>query len=165
LSSARKVLCKSIFDKELSDKEKDDKMSTSIQSEERRFQKKMSTDQLRVLGAGLSFLLILLSGFWLSRSGKPYSTIVFNIHKLVAVAAVVLLGITVYRIHRAGALSAIELLAVIVTGLFFLGTMVTGGLLSIPIDKAIPAIVHKLHQVTPYLTVLSTVATLWFLRG
>jgi hypothetical protein len=125
----------------------------------------MSTNQLRVLGTGLFFLLILFSGYWLSRSGKPYSTIVFNIHKLVAVAAVVLLGITVYRIHRAGALSAIELLAAIVTGLFFLGTMVTGGLLSIPIDKAMPAIVRKLHQVTPYLTVLSTAVTLYFLRG
>ena len=125
----------------------------------------MSTNQLRVLGTGLFFLLILFSGYWLSRSGKPYSTIVFNIHKLVAVAAVVLLGITVYRIHRAGALSAIELLAAIVTGLFFLGTMVTGGLLSIPIDKAMPAIVRKLHQVMPYLTVLSTAVTLYFLRG
>jgi hypothetical protein len=121
--------------------------------------------QWRFIAAGLFFLLILLSGYWLSRSGKPYSTIVFNIHKLVAVAAVVLLGIAVYRIHRAETLSAIEWLAAIVTGLFFLGTMVTGGLLSIPIDKAMPAIVHKLHQVTPYLTVLSTALALYFLRG
>ena len=32
--------------------------------------------------------MILLSGYWLSRSGKPYSTIVFTIHKLVSLAAV-----------------------------------------------------------------------------
>jgi hypothetical protein len=100
----------------------------------------MNTNQLRFAVAGLSFLLILLSGFWLSRSGKPYGTIVFSIHKLVAVATVVLLGVTIYRINRVGTLSAIELLAPIVTGLFFLGTMVTGGLLSIPIDKPMPAI-------------------------
>lgn len=125
----------------------------------------MNTNYYRFVGAGLFFLLILLSGYWLSRTGKPYGTIVFTIHKLVAVAAVVLLGVTVYRIHRAGALSAIELLAAITTGVFFLGTMVTGGLLSIPIDKAMPAIVHKLHQVTPYLTVLSTAVALYFLRG
>jgi hypothetical protein len=30
----------------------------------------MNTNQLRFAVAGLSFLLILLSGFWLSRSGK-----------------------------------------------------------------------------------------------
>lgn len=123
--------------------------------------KTMSTTQF--VGAGVFFLLILLSGYWLSRSGKPYSMIVFTIHKLISLAAVVLLGITVYRVNRGGALSATGLLAAIVAGLFFLGTMVTGSLLSIPIDKPMPAIVHKLHQVTPYLTVLSTAATLYLL--
>jgi hypothetical protein len=125
----------------------------------------MSTNQLRFVGAGLFFLLILLSGYWLSRSGKPYGTLVFTIHKLVAVAAVVLLGVTVRRMHQAVALGTIDLLATIVTGLFFLGTIVTGSLLSIPLDKAMPAIVHTLHRVTPYLTVLSTAATLYLLRG
>ena len=123
----------------------------------------MSANQLRVVGAGLSFLLILLSGFWLSRSGKPYSGIILTIHKLISLAAVVLLGITIRRISQAGALSTTELLAAIVTGLFFLGTMVTGGLLSI--GKAMPAIVLRLHQITPYLTVLSTAATMYLLRG
>lgn len=125
----------------------------------------MNANQYRFVVAGAFFLLILLSGYWLSRSGKPYSTIVFTVHKLVALAAIVVLGVTVYRINRAGALSALELLAAIMTGLFFLGTMVTGGMLSVPTDKAMPAIVHKLHQVTPYLTVLSTAVTLYLLRG
>ena len=125
----------------------------------------MNANQYRFVVAGAFFLLILLSGYWLSRSGKPYSTIVFTVHKLVALAAIGVLGVTVYRINRAGALSALELLAAIMTGLFFLGTMVTGGMLSVPTDKAMPAIVHKLHQVTPYLTVLSTAVTLYLLRG
>jgi hypothetical protein len=125
----------------------------------------MNTNQMKVVSMGAGFLVIILSGYWLSRSGKPYSTIVFTVHKLVALAAIVLLGVTVHRINQAGALSAVEVLAVIVTGLFFLGTMGTGGALSIPSDKAMPAIVHKLHQVTPYLTVLSTAVTLYLLRG
>ena len=125
----------------------------------------MDTNQMKVVSMGAGFLVIILSGYWLSRSGKPYSTLVFTVHKLIALAAIVLLGITVYRINQAGALSAVEVLAAIVTGLFFLGTMGTGGALSIPSDKAMPAIVHKLHQVTPYLTVLSTAVTLYLLRG
>lgn len=125
----------------------------------------MNTNQMKVISMGAGFLVIILSGYWLSRTGKPYSTIVFTIHKLVALAAIVFLGVTVYRINRAGALSAVEVLAAIVTGLFFLGTIATGGALSIPSDKAMPAIVHKLHQVTPYLTVLSTAVTLYLLRG
>jgi hypothetical protein len=123
--------------------------------------KTISTTQF--VGAGVFFLLILLSGYWLSRSGKPYSTIVFTIHKLISLAAVVLFGIIVYRVNRGGTLSTTGLLAAIVAGMFFLGTMVTGGLLSIPIDNPMPAIVHKLHQVTPYLTVLSTAVTLYLL--
>jgi len=125
----------------------------------------MNTNPMKVVSMGAGFLFIILSGYWLSRSGKPYSTIVFTVHKLVALAAIVLLGVTIYRINQAGALSAVEVLAAIVTGLFFLGTMGTGGALSIPSDKAMPAIVHKLHQVTPYLTVLSTAVTLYLLRG
>lgn len=125
----------------------------------------MNTNQAKVVSMGAGFLVIILSGYWLSRSGKPYSTIVFTVHKLVALAAIVVLGVTVYRINRAGALSAVEVLATIVTGLFFLGTIATGGALSIPSDKAMPVIVHKLHQVTPYLTVLSTAVTLYLLRG
>jgi hypothetical protein len=48
----------------------------------------MSTNQLRVVSAGLFFLFIFLSGFWLSRTGKPYSGIILTIHKLIGLAAV-----------------------------------------------------------------------------
>jgi hypothetical protein len=121
----------------------------------------MSTNQLRFAGAGLFFLFIFLSGYWLSRSGKPYSAIILAVHKLISLAAVVLLGVTIRRINQAGTLSTVGLLAAIVTGLFFLGTIITGGLLSI--DKTMPAVIRRLHQVTPYLTVLSTAATLYLL--
>ena len=125
----------------------------------------MSANQYRFVGAGVFFLLILFSGYWLSRSGKPYNTIVFTIHKLIALAAVVLLGLAIRRVHQVGPLSTIEWSAAIVTGLFFVGTIATGGVLSVPTDKPVPAIVHKLHQVTPYLTICATVATLYLLRG
>ena len=123
----------------------------------------MSTIQSRVIGAGLFFLFILLSGFWLSHSGKPLNGLILTIHKLISVAAIVWLGVTVHRINQGAALGGMEWLAVIVSGLFFLGTIATGGLLSI--EKTMPAVVLKLHQVTPYLTTLSTVATMYFLSG
>jgi hypothetical protein len=107
------------------------------------------------------YLFIFLSGFWLSHSGRPYSVIILTIHKLIALAAVVWLGITVYQVNQAAKLSALESLAVVVTGLFFLGTIVSGGLLST--DKTMPGVILRLHQITPYLTVLSTTATLYLL--
>ena len=121
----------------------------------------MSTTQLRVVGAGLFFLLIFLSGFWLSRSGKPYSAIIFNIHKLIGLAAGVFLVMTVYQIHQVAPLGLVKIVAIVVTVLFFAGTVTAGGLLSI--DKPMSASVVILHKITPYLTVLSTAATLYLL--
>lgn len=125
----------------------------------------MLTNLHRFLITGLFFLMILLSGYWLSRTGKPYNGLIFNIHKLIAVAAIVLLAIALRRMHQVETLSTIELLTAVMAGLFFLGTIATGGLLSIPSEKTLPEIVHKLHQVTPYLTLFSTAATMYLLKG
>jgi len=121
----------------------------------------MSTSQLWILGAVCFYLLVFVSGFWLSRSGKPYNQVILTLHKLVALAGAILLVIVLYRASRVATLSAAELAAGVVTGLFILGLFVTGALLSI--DKPMPAIVSRLHHITPYLAVLSTVVALYLL--
>jgi hypothetical protein len=119
----------------------------------------MSTMQSKVVGAGLFFLFVFLSGFWLSNSGKPLNSLILTIHKLIAVGAAIFLSVTVYRANQVAPLSATELAAIAITGVLFLGTIATGGLLSI--GKEMPEAVLRLHQITPYLTVLSTVWLLW----
>lgn len=121
----------------------------------------MDTTELRVAGVGLSFLVILLSGIWLNRSGKPYSAALLNVHKLVGLALGVLLIVMVTQAHRASPLGAAEIAAIAVTVLMFVGTVVAGGLLSI--DKEMPVYVLRLHQVVPALAVLSTAGTLYLL--
>jgi hypothetical protein len=124
----------------------------------------MSTTQARLVGTGLLFVLIFLSGLWVSRSGKPYNTLPFTIHKLAGLAAGVLLAVIVYQAHQAAPLGAAQITAIAVTVLFFAGTVVAGALLSV--DKPMPAVVLKLHQIIPVLTVLSTAGTLYLLlRG
>ena len=123
----------------------------------------MSPTQLRVVVIGLLYLFIFLSGVWLTRSGKPYSTVVLTIHKLISLAAIVFLGVVIYRTNQVSALSAGELAAGVITGLLFVGTIATGGLLSA--DKPMPAIVLWLHRTTPFLTVLSTAVTLYLTLG
>jgi hypothetical protein len=121
----------------------------------------MSTTQIRVVGAAVLFLLIFLSGFVLSRGGKPYSVLLFNLHKLIALGAVVYLGLTVSRIHQAAPLGPGQLAAVVVTGLCFVATIVTGGLVSI--DKPMPAALSSIHHLLPYATLLSTAGALYLL--
>ena len=124
----------------------------------------MSVNQLRILGAGLFYLFIFLSGIWLTRSGRPYNTIVLTIHKLVSVAAVVFLVVVLHRMNKTAPLGVGELASAAITGLFFLGTIATGGLLSA--DKPMPGIILWLHRITPFLTVLSTAVTLYLvMRG
>jgi hypothetical protein len=118
---------------------------------------------ISIVGAGLVFVVIFVSGYWLSRSGKPYNVIVLTVHKLISLAAVVFLVIVMIQSNREAALSAIELVASVVTGLFFLALMATGGLLSS--DKEMPAVVLRLHQIAPYLTVLSAAVTLYLLQS
>jgi len=122
----------------------------------------MGIDQTRIIGTGLLYLFIFISGFWLSKSGKPYSVILLTIHKLISLAAVVFLAITIHRINQVARLSAAELIAGVVTGLFFLDAIVSGGLLST--DKPMPVVVLRMHQITPLLTVLSTAVTLYLLQ-
>ena len=110
---------------------------------------------------GFCFLLVFASGFWLTRGGKPYGMLLLNVHKLIALGAVIFLGVTVHRVSQAAPLQPLQILVVVITGLLFIGTFVTGGLLSV--DKEFPAIVRSLHHLTPYLTVLSSAAALYLL--
>jgi hypothetical protein len=121
----------------------------------------MDAIQVRVVTAALFFIVIFLSGMRLSRAGKPYGVLLFNAHKLIAVAAAVYLAIAVIRISRTAALDAPEILASAVTGLCFLGSIVTGGLVSI--EKPMPAAILTVHRLTPIVTVLAAAALLYLL--
>lgn len=124
----------------------------------------MSTTQVRVAGAGLLLVGILLSGLWVTRLGKPYSTLPFTVHKLAGLAVGVLLAVIVYQSYKVAPLGAAEITAVVVTVLCFIGTVVAGGYLSVAEEA--PAVVLRLHQIIPVLTVLSTAGLLYLLlRG
>ena len=121
----------------------------------------VSITQLRVAGAVLFFLFIFLSGIWLSNSGKPFNGAILTVHKLISLAAVVFLIVTIYQINKTSRLSAIELIAAVVTGALFLGTIISGGLLST--GKTMPTAILRMHQIPPFLTALSTAVTLYLL--
>ena len=111
--------------------------------------------------AGTFFVFILLSGFWVSHSGKPINTFILTVHKLISLAAVVYLAITVYRIHQVTPLNLVVTIASAVTLLLFLTLIATGGLLSAA--KSTPGIILNIHQIMPYLVILSTTATLYLI--
>jgi hypothetical protein len=123
----------------------------------------MAISQSTVVGAGLFFVFIFVSGSCLSRHGRPFNSVVLTIHKLIALAAGIFVVVTAYRTHQVAALSATMLVPTLVTGPLFLGTGIAGGLLST--NRPAPAAIRRTHRITPFLTVLSTAVTLCLLRS
>lgn len=124
----------------------------------------MDTTQIRVFGAALFCIFIFLTGFWLRRLGKPpYPAILLNVHKLIGLAAGVLLVVTASQIHQTAPLASLEIAAVGVAVLFFVCTIITGGLVSL--TRPIPAAIQLVHKLFPYLTTLSSAAALYLLLG
>jgi hypothetical protein len=120
----------------------------------------MSTVTVAVV-VGLFFLLIALSGIWLSRKGRPLHAGISTVHKLISLVAGIYLLATVIRRNRQVPLSAAEWIAVVVTGVCFLAMAASGAVLSS--DRPVPAALLRAHQVVPVLTALSSALTLYLL--
>ena len=48
------------------------------------------------------FILTLVFGFWVSRLGKPYNGVLFNVHKLIALGALVVTAIQMVNLAFSG---------------------------------------------------------------
>jgi len=111
----------------------------------------------KIIVTGVLFVFVFLFGFWLSRSGRPINTLILTIHKLIALGTLILIGVTVYQVNQIAPLSTAVIAATVFTGVLFVITIITGGLLSL--DKPISAM-SIVHKVGPFLTVASTIVTL-----
>jgi len=133
----------------------------------------METHVSRIVFIGLLFLVVLLSGVWLSRnlrlndprpSGKPLTGADSAVHKLIALATGIIAGVTIRSLHRGIEFSSIEFTAVIVAGLLFVLMVVSGSLLSL--GKARNKGIVALHNVGSVLTLVATAGAIYLLmRG
>jgi hypothetical protein len=126
--------------------------------------------QTKLLITGLCFIFIFLFGFWLSRVGKPYNSLIFNFHKLIGLAMGAFLILTIYRAHKTISLNPTEILVIGITVMIFIILVAAGGLLSIEAavdpaitDQPVQTVVSVIHKVFPYLAVLATAGTLYML--
>lgn len=120
----------------------------------------MSTDS-RILVIVILFVAKLILGIWLTLAGKPYNGLLLTVHKLIALATVIFIGVTVYSLRTGVRLNTVELIAVITTGVLFFAAIISGGLSTT--DKlAYPAIV-LIHRITTFLSIVATAATLYLL--
>lgn len=82
---------------------------------------------------GLLLLLTLLSGLWLYLAGKPLNTAIFNLHKLIALGAVIVTGVGVNRLRTTVEFQGWLVVLVILLGVCVVSLFVSGALMSIGI--------------------------------
>lgn len=120
----------------------------------------MSILQKLIVAGGL-FSLTIFTGVIVTKLGKPYNTGFFTIHKLIALAFVVLLGFVVRGLLSDVGSNTLIIVLLVVSVLLLIGLFVTGALLSAG-DKG-----HKLlatiHAIVPVLAGISAASAIWLL--
>ena len=113
----------------------------------------------KFLIAGVFFVFIGVSGYGLSHAGKPIHVVLLTVHKLISLAALAYLVVSLYRVHQAAPLGPGAIAASAVSVVLFIGLIATGGLLSTA--KTMPGFVTRIHHMVPYLVLISTTAALY----
>ena len=96
---------------------------------------------------GILFLLTLAFGVWLSNSGKPYNGVLFNIHKLIALGAVIVTAVQVYPALTNVRVQVLIIALVVVAGLCVVALFASGTLLSL--GKPMNGAMLLVHQIAP----------------
>ena len=95
---------------------------------------------------GILFLLTLVFGFIMSQMGKPYNGILFNVHKLIALGAVIVMGIQFFQALKTAPTTALIIVLLVVAVLCIIALFATGALMSM--DKLDYTLTLNLHRIT-----------------
>jgi hypothetical protein len=117
----------------------------------------------KFLAPAILLLLTLAFGVWLSLSGKPYNAILFNIHKLATLAAVVVLVIQLYRLLKGTPIQVPPIVLIILAGLcvlllFFSGAMMSTGKLDY-------SMILSIHRKAIILLVIEVAGSIYLFIG
>ena len=108
-------------------------------------------------------IILLISGFWLNKSGKPYSTLVLTIHKLISFGIFVYIVISCYHLNKTEALGSVELCLCISMLIVFLSAIVSGAFLST--GNQMPLFVQIIHRISSFASVIFTGILIYLLRA
>lgn len=113
----------------------------------------------RVIYFGIAIVLTLISGALLSFLGRPLNSLVFTVHKLSAVAAIILIGLSARNLLKMGDVHLLYLVVTALAGLFLLILVVSGAMLSF--DRPVPQMPLKIHQFLPVLALAASTLSIY----
>jgi len=118
---------------------------------------------------GFLFLIIIGFGLWVRKVGKPYNGLLFNIHKLIALGAVILTGIRIFKLDPFATFPIMAILLFALAVLGVIGLFTTGTIMSIKdevpkvallIHRILPAVIFISMSISIYLIVMDQLKTL-----
>ncbi len=115
----------------------------------------------RLLNPTLGFLITVAFGFWLSRLGKPYNGLLFNVHKLVALATVILAGLAVYQVLKVMDVETLIVLLLVLAALSVIALFASGALMSA--GKGEYSMLKLVHNISPFILVIAMGTTIYLL--
>jgi hypothetical protein len=116
----------------------------------------------RLLNPTLGFLLTLIFGFWLSRRGKPYNGLLFNLHKLIALGTVVLSGLALFRALNGLDVATLIVLLLLLAALSVIALFVSGALMSA--GKGEFRVMKLTHNISPLILVAAMGYAVYMVR-
>lgn len=116
----------------------------------------------KILLPAALMVLTLALGFWLAAAGKPYKNSLFTPHKLLALAAVVLIVLQVVDLMKGSPVQTLLIILIVLACLSVLALFGTGALMSI--QKTSTANWPLVHGVAAFLLVGSASGLIFLLR-
>lgn len=102
---------------------------------------------------GILFVLTVIFGFGLSNAGKPYNGILFNVHKLIALGAVVYACWQFSQVLKPIGFSAILIILLVISALGTIALFATGSLMSAKVLDY--SLMLTIHRIAPVVLVLA----------
>lgn len=123
------------------------------------------TFDTKIILTGIVFLITGVTGIILSRLGKPYNTVMFNIHKLIALAVLVYTIILSVKLFKGTEEDKYMIILLPIIILLSVGAFVSGGILSVKDDPAkIVATIHKILSIVISLESIGIIAIMMFVK-
>jgi hypothetical protein len=99
----------------------------------------------------------------LSSLGRPLNSAIFAIHKLIAVGAIILLGLSLRNMLKAADVQVLSLIFLVIAGLLFLALVISGALMSF--ERPFPQIFLNIHKVVPLLALVAAMMSIYSMAG
>ena len=108
---------------------------------------------MRIIYLAIIFILAIISGIWVTRTGRPLNNVIFTIHKLIALTSLVLMIIIVKKMSSGLEIPPSTMIWIVATWVLFAAMVATGGVLSF--DKLAHRAIKVTHAILPVLTLIS----------